>query len=497
MNRILEMNNITKSFGNNPVLKGVNLNLNEGEVLALIGGNGAGKSTLMKILVGIERADTGHMSLYNKPFEPDLETILINDLSYLHQELNFLPNLSIWENMFLGREKYKDKYFLDVNRMKVEAQKVLSEYGVDISVETLVEDISVGEQQLIEIISSLMWDKKIITLDEPTSALTDQEVELLFEMIETQKNKGISFIYISHRMEEIEKIADRVIILRDGYTVKESKINEITLQEIIEAMAGENLEKQYPYIECTSDEIFLELKNLSCDPYFRDINLKIKKGEVFGITGLMGAGRTELMKSLYGILPYENGEVIFDKQKVKIGCPLDARELGIAFVTEDRKEEGLILDFDLEDNILISNLEIFSKGRWLDEKTLQNTTQKMINELNIKTESSKTIAGTLSGGNQQKVVIAKWLVEQPRLLILDEPTKGIDVKAKREIYSLMNGLKQKGVSIILVSSDLQEVIELSDRVGVMYEGNIQGILTRESANNTNIMQLATGGTFNV
>ncbi len=491
----IKLKNINKSFYNIQVLKNVNFDLKEGEVHALVGENGAGKSTLMKILTGIEKKDSGEIFIDNKKIE--IESIkdgMDLNISLLHQELNILPNMTIWENMFIGREIKNSFGFLDVSAMRKITKEKLKEIGLSIDVNTLMGDLPIGRQQLIEIASALLWDKKVIILDEPTSALTNKEIEILYKVITKLKKEKVSFIYITHRLEEIFEICDRVTVLRDGEIIKTTSTIETNIENIIKQMVGYEFKERYPKSKFLIGEKILEVKNLSNNGYFSNINFELRKGEVLGFAGLMGSGRTEIMQTIFGILNNYSGNIIINNNIVKIKNPMIAKKNGIAYITENRKEEGILLDFSISDNIVLPNLKyILNKINLIDYKKQQQLSEEYVEKLDIKTDSVNKMAHTLSGGNQQKVVVGKWIATAPTILILDEPTRGVDVGAKYEIYEIINELKTNGVAIIMISSELQEVIGMSDRIAVMYEGNLQKILTKEEFSQEKIMTLATGG----
>ena len=491
----IKLKNINKSFYNIQVLKNVNFDLKEGEVHALVGENGAGKSTLMKILTGIEKKDSGEIFIDNKKIE--IESIkdgMDLNISLLHQELNILPNMTIWENMFIGREIKNSFGFLDVSAMRKITKEKLKEIGLSIDVNTLMGDLPIGRQQLIEIASALLWDKKVIILDEPTSALTNKEIEILYKVITKLKKEKVSFIYITHRLEEIFEICDRVTVLRDGEIIKTTSTIETNIENIIKQMVGYEFKERYPKSKFLIGEKILEVKNLSNNGYFSNINFELRKGEVLGFAGLMGSGRTEIMQTIFGILNNYSGNIIINNNIVKIKNPMIAKKNGIAYITENRKEEGILLDFSISDNIVLPNLKyILNKINLIDYKKQQQLSEEYVEKLDIKTDSVNKMAHTLSGGNQQKVVVGKWIATAPTILILDEPTRGVDVGAKYEIYEIINELKTNGVAIIMISSELQEVIGMSDRIAVMYEGNLQKILNKEEFSQEKIMTLATGG----
>ncbi|MEY8694220.1 sugar ABC transporter ATP-binding protein [Bacillus sp. FSL L8-0215] len=490
----IEMHNIHKAFGKNTVLSGVSFDLVTGEVHALMGENGAGKSTLMNLLTGLYSLDQGTIQIDGK------ETVFKNPkeaeqhgIAFIHQELNIWPDMTVLENLFIGKEIYTKLGLLDTKKMKTLAQTQLDRLSVNLSLEQEAGSCSVGQKQMIEIAKALMTDAKVIIMDEPTAALTEREIEKLFQVIESLKKEGVSIVYISHRMEEIFAICDRITIMRDGKTVDTKAIPETNFHEVVKKMVGRELTDRYPERTPFTGDIILEVKQATRKGQFHDISFSVKAGEIVGVAGLMGAGRTEMMRSLFGLDPLDQGEIWVHGKKAVIKKPSDAVKLGIGFITEDRKDEGLMLDASIRENIGLPNLKSFSPKGLIDKKTEQDFVDLLIKRLTIKTASSDISARSLSGGNQQKVVIAKWIGIQPKVLILDEPTRGVDVGAKREIYQLMNELTDRGVAILMVSSELPEILGMSDRVLVIHEGTISGELDKTEATQERIMTLATGG----
>ncbi|PRS76515.1 D-xylose ABC transporter ATP-binding protein [Bacillus sp. LNXM65] len=490
----IEMHNIHKAFGKNTVLSGVSFDLVTGEVHALMGENGAGKSTLMNLLTGLYSLDQGTIQIdgketaFKNPKEAEQHGI-----AFIHQELNIWPDMTVLENLFIGKEIYTKFGLLDTKKMKVLAQSQLDRLSVNLSLDQEAGSCSVGQKQMIEIAKVLMTDAKVIIMDEPTAALTDREIEKLFQVIESLKKEGVSIVYISHRMEEIFAICDRITIMRDGKTVDTKAIPETNFHEVVKKMVGRELTDRYPERLPSLGDIVLEVKQATRKGQFHDISFSVKAGEIVGVAGLMGAGRTEMMRSLFGLDPLDQGEIWVHGKKAVIKKPSDAVKLGIGFITEDRKDEGLMLDASIRENIGLPNLESFSPKGLIDKKNEQDFVDLLIKRLTIKTASSEISARSLSGGNQQKVVIAKWIGIQPKVLILDEPTRGVDVGAKREIYQLMNELTDRGVAILMVSSELPEILGMSDRVLVIHEGTISGELNKSDATQERIMTLATGG----
>lgn len=490
----IEMRNIHKSFGTNRVLTGVDFDLREGEVHALMGENGAGKSTLMNILTGLHSRDEGTIVIdgqetyFGSPKEAEERGI-----AFIHQELNIWPEMTVLDNLFIGKEMTSKFGFLNMKQMKALAKEQFNKLSVTIPLTQEAGECSVGQQQMIEIAKALMTEAKVIIMDEPTAALTEREIQKLFEVIKSLRKEGVSIVYISHRMEEIFAICDRITVMRDGKTVDTKAILDTNFDDVVKKMVGRELTERYPARHPSPGEVVLEVKNISGKDRFKDVSFSVHAGEIVGVSGLMGAGRTEMMRAIFGLDPLDGGEVWVRGKKVSIKKPDDAVKHGIGFITEDRKDEGLVLDFSVRENMALTNLFSFSSKGFISGKKEQEFVDTLTKRLQIKTQSSETAARNLSGGNQQKVVIAKWIGIGPSVLILDEPTRGVDVGAKREIYQLMNELTERGVAIIMVSSELPEVLGMSDRILVVHEGRITGEVDREHATQEHIMTLATGG----
>ena len=492
---MIQMSGISKAFNGNVVLENVQFELANGEIHALMGENGAGKSTMMKILSGIYTKDAGEITvegqevLFKSPKDAEKLGIVV-----IHQELNMLPDLTVAENLFLGKELTYGKTGILKNReMEKEASRLLLKLGLDINPRTRTGDLSVGKQQIIEIAKAIASDAKYIVMDEPTAALTDREIETLFKTVNELKEKGISFVYISHRMEEIFAICDRITILRDGQYVGVRNIPETNFDEIVAMMVGRELGERFPDRSCKVGEIKLEVRSLTVNGLFEDISFELRKGEVLGVAGLMGAGRTEVAQTIFGYRKLSKGEIFIDGKKAIIKSPIDAMKYGIGFVTEDRKTEGLVLDFSIKDNITLANLDRCSSSGIMKNEHENSMVAKYIEDLKIRTSGPEQSAKSLSGGNQQKVVIAKWLGTDPKILILDEPTRGVDIGAKKEIYHIINQLAEAGVAILMISSELPEVIGMADRVIVMQEGRLTGEVNKENMTQEVIMHYATGG----
>lgn len=490
----VNMTGITKSFGNNSVLRGVDFDIRPGEVHALMGENGAGKSTLMNILTGLHKADDGKILINNE------EQLFANPkeaeeygLSFIHQEMNTWSDMTVLENLFIGKEIKNSLGWIKTKEMKTLANKTFTELGIQLDLNRDVGTLSVGQQQMIEIAKSLMTNAEVIIMDEPTAALTEREIDVLFKIIDQLTARNVSIVYISHRMEEIFKISDRITVMRDGISVDTKNTNETHNDEIVRMMVGRDLEDYYPKKNAKIGEVVFEVKQLRQEKVFKDISFQVKSGEIVGFSGLMGAGRTEVMRSIFGIDALDEGELYLEGEKIQIKTPSDAIRQGIGFLTEDRKEEGLILDYSIRDNISLPSIDGFKKNMLIDTKAEEDFAEMLVKRLNIKSMSHEDPTSSLSGGNQQKVVLAKWVGIGSKVLILDEPTRGVDVGAKREIYQLMNELAERGVAIIMVSSDLPEILGVSDRVIVVHEGKLAGELPKEEATEEKIMTLATGG----
>lgn len=491
---MINMSGICKSFSSNQVLNEVSFELGNGEIHALMGENGAGKSTLMKILSGIHTKDSGSIVVDGE--EQHFKTIRDSErcgIHVIHQELNILPDLSVAENLFLGKELTYGFGIMKRGEMRRQAHELLCKLGLDIDPRTRAGDLSVGKQQLVEIAKAIASDAKYIVMDEPTAALTDREIQTLFETVRELKNKGISFVYISHRMEEIFAICDRITILRDGEYVGVRNIPETSFDEIVAMMVGRELGERFPERQANIGEVKLSVNHLSANHAFEDVSFDLRKGEVLVLAGLMGSGRTEVAEAIFGHRKIRQGDIHIDGKQVKINNPIQAMKHKIGFVTEDRKTEGLVLDFSIQDNIMLTNFDKTCRLGVTQPKDEQRFVQKFIEQLAIRTPNAQLAAKSLSGGNQQKVVLAKWLGTEPDILILDEPTRGVDIGAKKEIYTIINQLAEAGVAILMISSELPEVIGMADRVLVMHEGRITGEVTKDNMTQETIMHYATGG----
>lgn len=487
---LLEMRGIEKSFNTVKVLHGVDFVLRPGTVHALMGENGAGKSTLMKALAGIHKCDKGSMMVKGKEVEitsPKHSQSL--GVAMIHQELSPVPEMTVAENIYLGREPEKG-LFLDYAQLYKQTEELLASLKVKISPKARVGDLKVADQQVVEIAKAISLNAEIIIMDEPTSAITDKEVENLFHVIRDLKNQQKGIIYISHKMDEIFQIADDITVLRDGRYVNTWQAKDIDNNVLIKNMVGRELTEIFPKTEVPIADTMLEVKNFSVKGQFDDISFRVRKGEIFGIAGLVGAGRTELMHAIFGLSKKEQGEIIFDGEKLDIHNPKDAIKHGIAYVTEDRKDEGLVLEMSVGQNITLPSMKEMSHGLFINSGKENRTIKHQIEQLRIKLNNSRQLVKSLSGGNQQKVVLAKWLIREPRLLILDEPTRGIDVGAKAEIYKIMCEFVSKGNAIIMISSEMPEVMGMADRVLVLSNGKTGGELERTEFGQERIMEMA-------
>lgn len=492
----IEMTGINKSFGSNQVLKDAGFVLKDGEVHALMGENGAGKSTLMKILTGVYTKDSGTVRIdgeevnFKSPQEAEKAGIV-----FIYQELNVLFDLTVEENLFMGKEITKKFGICDKKAMHNRAQEIMDKMGVQIPIEAVMSDLSVGQQQMVEICKALMVDAKVIIMDEPTAALTERETENLFKVMKALRKKGVSIVYISHRMEEIFALCDRITILRDGSYIGTENISEIDMDGVVRMMIGREIGERFPKRDVKIGDVVLKVEGLSKDNVFHDVSFDVRAGEVLGVAGLMGAGRTEIMQAIFGSISKNHGHIYIDGDKVSIKNPGQAIAAGIGFITEDRKTEGLLLEKSIAENIEIANLKKVSNKGILSKTKQKELVQKGIEDFKIKCFGSWHECNNLSGGNQQKVVLAKWVATNPKILILDEPTRGVDIGAKKEIYNVINQMAAQGVAVIMVSSELPEVLGMSDRIMVVREGEVRGILDGKTADQEKIMTLATGGTL--
>jgi ribose transport system ATP-binding protein len=485
---MLEMENITKEFPGVLALDGVDFHLRAGEVHALVGENGAGKSTLSKIMAGIYREFSGVMLFEGQEVRlASVEHAKKLGIEIIHQELNLLPNLTVADNIFLGREPIRPGTpFIDQQELINASTEVLHSLGVDFDPLSLVRRLAVSERQIVEIAKALSAEIKVLIMDEPTASLTARETDILFDVIRSLTNQGVGIVYISHKLEEIMTIADRITVLRDGRRMCTCSPNEIDINELVELMVGRQLEQKYIKEKADIGNVVLEAKGLTRLPFISDISFQLRRGEILGFAGLVGAGRTEMARVLFGADSKDYGDIFIDGEKVFIDSPLDAIRHGVMLVPEGRKEEGLVLPLTVEDNIVLPSLRELSRGGLIMYDSCRKLVDDFILSMDIKTPGPRQQVRYLSGGNQQKVVLAKWLAKNPRILIMDEPTRGIDVGAKTEVYAWMSQIAKQGVGIILISSEMPEIIAMSDRIIVMCEGEITGEFTREEATQTKI-----------
>ncbi|OAS89024.1 MULTISPECIES: sugar ABC transporter ATP-binding protein [Metabacillus] len=479
---ILEMKNICKAFNGITVLDQVNFSVKKGEVHALMGGNGAGKSTLMKILTGIYAADSGEIHIEGKPVSiKSYDDAQANKISMIFQEFSLIPTLSVAQNIFLTRENKTSLGLLDDKECEKKTEKLLEELNVDIKPTDIVQNLGVGYWQMTEIAKALSQDAKILVMDEPTSSLTKTETEVLFNFINQLTEKGYSIIYISHRMDEIFEVCDRITILRDGRYITTETISETNLDTVIQHIVGMEFDQAFEWLErpySTEAPPVFEVKNLNAGNKIQNISLKIQPGEILGIAGLMGSGRTELVRSLFGIDPIDSGEIYVDGVKQSIKSATDAIDAGIALIPEDRRVQGLVLEHSVRDNMILPILPKVNKGLFVDTKKSNEISNELVRKLNIKTDNIFKKSGLLSGGNQQKIVLAKWLANNPTVLLLDEPTIGVDIGAKTEIIDIIREMANNGKAILVISSELPELLAMSDRVLIMHEGKIKKEMKR-------------------
>lgn len=491
LDEMISMKHIYKSFPGVRALADVSLSLKQGEVMVLLGENGAGKSTLMKILAGVYPKDSGELSFEGRPVSikgtRDAERL---GIFMIYQELNLVPDLSVAENLFLGRETYGKWGMVNFKTMYHKTEIILKELNLKISPRDLVRDLSVAQCQMVEISRALLAKARVLIMDEPTAAITDQETAELFKQIRKLTAEGVSILYISHRLQEVMEIGDRIFVMRDGCHVETVNAGETNRDELIKKMVGRELGDLFPKEEGKAGQVMLEARHIE-NRHVHDVSFSVREGEVLGFAGLMGAGRTELMRAITGADFMESGEVYIKGEKAVIRSPADSVKRKIAFITEDRKKTGIIAGFPIDLNVTLSSLWKFSSSGFISHGKEEAVSKKYVRELQVKTPGVNTDIATLSGGNQQKVILARWLETDADVIIMDEPTRGIDVGAKREIYLLINRLVSMKKAVILVSSDLPEVLGMSDRCVVMAGGRITGILDRDKADQVSVMELAT------
>jgi ribose transport system ATP-binding protein len=491
---LLELRNITKRYPGVLALNDVSMNVKKGEVHGLVGENGAGKSTLIKVLSGAHTPDSGEIVFNGECFSSlTPHQAMEQGIACIYQELNQVPYLTVVENIFLGRELKKNNIILDRAEQEIQTLKLLKDFDLEIDPNQAIGRLGVGRRQMVEICKAVHANAKLIIMDEPTASLSEKETKELFLIVEKLKKKNVTMIFISHRLEEIISICDSLTVMRDGNVVAVEPVAEVTIDKIIKQMVGHDIKKKYPKKEYPIGKKLLEVKGLTKKGLFNDVGFSVCEGEILGISGLVGAGRTEMARGLTGADPIDSGEIFIDGKKVVIKSPRDSIHAGIAFLTEDRKSQGLVLLQSVEFNSTLVNLEDFKTKRFfIDLKKINASSLKMVNDLRIKVPSVASLTGQLSGGNQQKVVIAKWLMTKARIFIFDEPTRGIDVGAKIEVYNLINELINKGSAVIMISSEMDECMGMADRIIVMHEGSVTGRFERNDFTQEKIMYAASG-----
>ncbi|UJB30362.1 sugar ABC transporter ATP-binding protein [Chromobacterium sp. Beijing] len=493
----VSMRGISKAFGPVKVLEAVDFTVTGGEVHALMGENGAGKSTLMKILSGVHQADAGEILLNDRPATIRSTTEAeAQGIAIIHQELNLIPQLSVMENLFLGREREHSRFGV-IRRagMRREASQILQQLGAgQIDPEAEAGKLSIGQQQMVEIAKAMSLNAKVLIMDEPTAALTEREIEALFVFMEQLKRRGVAIVYVSHRMEEIFRVCDKISVLRDGCFVGERQIAATDFDEVVRLMVGREIGDRFPKRASAPGAVRLEVEGLADDGRIRDIGFEVRAGEVLGVAGLMGAGRSEILNVLFGVRPRRQGRVRLDGAELDIRRPGDAIAAGIAYVTEDRKSQGLVLGMSVRENATLVHLRRHARLGVVNRRSENEEARRLIEQLRIRTRDAELDVKSLSGGNQQKVVFAKWLAEPPKLLLLDEPTRGVDVGGKAEIYHIINQLAAAGAAIVMVSSELPEVMAMSDRILVIHEGRRAGLFEAGAATQEDIMAAAAGAT---
>ena len=492
---ILEFNGICKEFPGVKALNNISFQILRGTIHCIVGENGAGKSTLMKVIDGLYKPEKGAITFDGKPWEPKGSAqAKMQGIAMIHQELNIIPEMTVVENMYLGREIYKPKHLtMDDKKMMEEAKEFLHAQGLDYDLKKKMRELSIAEAQMIEIIKAISCNAKIILMDEPTSSLTEKEVNFLIDKIFELKKQGITIIFISHKMDEIFRIADYISVFRDGQHITTDRAEHFTRTTLIEKMVGREMKSVYPPRNPKIGEVLLKVENFNRKGVFQNINFEVHKGEILGVSGLVGAGRTEIARSLIGLDPKDSGTVYINGKEITINNVNDSIRHGIAMVSEDRRRFGLVLLRDIKENISMVALKHLFQKKVIPLKEEKNIVEEMMKKLAVKAPSSATITRTLSGGNQQKVVLAKWMAVAPNILIMDEPTRGIDVGTKYEIYKMMNEMTDQGMAIIMINSDMEELLGMSDRVLIIRQGKVGGELSRAEASPESIMNMAVGG----
>jgi rhamnose transport system ATP-binding protein len=489
---ILRLTNISKSFSGVHALRGVHLELRPGEVHALLGENGAGKSTLVKVITGVHQPDTGEIFFNDQHVQfTDPREATALGIAAIYQELSIFPDLDIAENIFVGRRPTRASGLVDWRKMYREAEALLDSLGVQLNLKTRARYLSIAQQQMVEIARALSVNARILIMDEPTSALTLNEVAELFEIVRRLREKGTAILFISHRLEELFEIADCVTVLRDGAYVDTRSMDGVTQEELIRMMVGRTVGEMFPKKEVAQGEVVLRVKNLTRVGAFKDVSFELHKGEILGMAGLIGAGRTEVSQALFGVIPADGGTIEIEGRSVHMTSPKQAMAYGVALVPEDRQHHGLVTAMDIADNVVLPRLSRFSRRGWLSAKEARQAAYEAATLMEVKATTVWQKVRELSGGNQQKVVLAKWLSTSPRILILDEPTRGIDIGTKAEVHRLMSDLAAEGIAILMISSELPEVLGMSDRILVMHEGHVTGLFDRAEATQEKIMTAAT------
>lgn len=492
MDELLEIKGLSKSFGKNKVLDGINLTVRKGSVLGLMGENGAGKSTMMKCLFGIYARDEGQIFLEGKPIDfKSPKEALENGVSMVHQELNQCLDRTVTDNLFLGR--YPTKFgVIDEVRMQKEAQALFSSLKMNVDPKRVMRTMSVSQRQMVEIAKAVSYNAKMIVLDEPTSSLTEPEIQKLFSIVSDLRKKGISFVYISHKMDEIFQICDDVAVLRDGKMIFTKSVKDTNMDDLISAMVGRSLDKRFPDVDNAPGEDYFEVRNLATkfEPHLTDISFTVKKGEIFGLYGLVGAGRSELLESLFGVRTISQGELILNGKKLRFNNSRDAMDYNFAFVTEERKITGMFGKDTIKFNTVITNLNAYKSFGILNERKMQEAADREIKAMHTKCMAADELISALSGGNQQKVIIGKWLERSPDVFLMDEPTRGIDVGAKYEIYQLIIRMAKEGKTVIVVSSEMPEILGITNRIAVMSNHRLAGIVNTKETNQEELLRLS-------
>ncbi|NOZ21253.1 MAG: sugar ABC transporter ATP-binding protein [Planctomycetes bacterium] len=490
----LRMRGICKSFAGAPVLKDVDLDVRPGEVHAIVGENGAGKSTLMKIAAGAYHPDSGEIIVAGKPrtFRRPVDAIAAG-IAMIYQELNLAPHLTVAQNIFLGREPRRARLFLDRTKLRAKSQGLIDRHHFDLNATDRVLSLPTGQRQLVEILKALAADSRLLIMDEPTSSLSESETEELFRIIDALRSAGVGVVYISHRLEEVKRIADRITILRDGEKVAEDENHAIDIPTIVRHMVGREITEFYPPREADIGDVVLSVRNFSCGKMFRSISFDLKAGEIVGMAGLVGAGRTDVAEAVFGVRSLDGGEVLLDGRKISVRSPQEAVRHGIGLLTEDRKRSGLCLNLPVAWNVTLANIQAVLSKLMVNGRRERAVAEDYIDGLGIRGAHAGRMAGLLSGGNQQKVVIARWLFRDSRVLLFDEPTRGIDVGAKRDVYELMNRLASEGKAMLFISSELPELLGMCDRILVMHRGSIVADVNAKETTAEEVMHYAAMG----